>query len=427
MDPVLRYARQKQNDIIATIRTFVECESPSDDPPSVNGMVDLIADNVNGFAKVRTFPHPGTASCCGANSLCQVYPNQDQRIAARPGNRFWRWGIPIPFGRSEHFRPCRSARSAEGSGDPAFTTSKAGIAFFIWAMRALRDLDVPVARTVILQVNPDEETGSRESRPYTEDAARKSEAVLVLEPSIGLTGKLKTARKGVGGYDIVVHGRAAHMGVDPENGASAIVEMARQIERIVGFGRPDRGVTVGPGVILGGTRSNVVAAECSTEIDIRVPRTRDFAALDRKFQSLKPFDTRCKIQVTGGLNRPPLERTAGVRKLFAKAKALASEIDLVLEEGSTGGGSDGNFTAAVGTPTLDGLGAVGEGAHALNESILLNQIAPAPLCWQNSSPLSSTAGDPFHSELRAPSTGVQKRPKYSVLPVTQIASPHRLS
>jgi glutamate carboxypeptidase len=151
--------------------------------------------------------------------------------------------------------------------------------------------------------------------------------------------------------------------------------MSRQIERIAGFTKLDRGITVSAGVIRGGTRSNVVPAECVAEIVVRVPRGRDADYLARSFASLKPFDKRCTIEIAGGLNRPPMQRSAGVRKLFQLASALAAELGVTLEESSTGGGSDGNFTAALGVPTLDGLGAVGEGAHATNESILIDRIA----------------------------------------------------
>jgi glutamate carboxypeptidase len=252
---------------------------------------------------------------------------------------------------------------------------KAGLAFFIFAMRALREMDTPVAKKVVMQVNADEEVGSDSSRALTEEAARSSAAVLVLEPGTGLEGKLKTARKGVGDYTLTVHGKASHAGVDFANGANAIIEMSRQLERIAGFTQLDRGVTVSPGVIHGGTRSNVVPEECRAEIDIRAPRDRDRVYLEKKFASLKPFDKRCTLELTGGLNRPPMERSAGVRKLYKTAEKLAAELGVVLEESSTGGGSDGNFTAALGIPTLDGLGAVGEGAHAPHESILINRIA----------------------------------------------------
>jgi glutamate carboxypeptidase len=252
---------------------------------------------------------------------------------------------------------------------------KAGIAFFVFAMAALRELDLPVKRKIVLQLNSDEEVGSESSRPLTEQAAKKSAAVLVLEPGTGLTGKLKTARKGVGDYDVTVRGRASHAGVDFEAGASAILELARQIERIAGFTNLARGVTVNPGVVSGGTRTNVIAAEARVAVDIRVAREKDAPALDKKFRALKPVDKRCTIEVQGGLNRPPMERSAGVQQLFQTARALAVQLGVNLEESATGGGSDGNFTAALGVPTLDGLGAVGEGAHATNESILVDRIA----------------------------------------------------
>jgi glutamate carboxypeptidase len=252
---------------------------------------------------------------------------------------------------------------------------KAGLVFFVFAMRALRELNVPVRRKVVLQVNADEEVGSPSSRALTEEVAGSSSAVLVLEPGTGLDGLVKTARKGVGDYTLRVRGRAAHAGLDFADGANAISEMARQLERVAGFTVLARGVTVSPGVIQGGTRSNVVPAECQAEIDVRVPTAADGRYLTRCFASLKPVDTRCRLEVTGGLNRPPMERSAGGRRLFSTARTLAAELGIELEESASGGGSDGNFTAALGVPTLDGLGAVGEGAHATHESILIRRIA----------------------------------------------------
>jgi glutamate carboxypeptidase len=252
---------------------------------------------------------------------------------------------------------------------------KAGIAFFMFAARALRELEIPVPSKVRLQLNSDEETGSESSRPLTERNAAASKAVLVLEPGTGLTGKLKTARKGVGSFTVTVRGKAAHAGLDFASGASAILELARQVDRIAGFTNMTRGITVNPGVIAGGTRSNVVAAEARAEVDMRILKLKDAAGLEKKFRSLRPFDRRCAIQVTGGLNRPPMERSAGIVKLFRTAQKLARELGVEAEESLSGGGSDGNFTAALGVPTLDGLGGVGEGAHAANESILLERIA----------------------------------------------------
>jgi glutamate carboxypeptidase len=362
MDSYLRYARAKQKDIVALTREFVECESPSDHPRSIRHFVDLLATRVSDIAKVKKFDggHARVEFTLPGNK------KEGQILALGHSDTVWSLGTlsTMPF------------REQKGRlWGPGVLDMKAGLAFFIFAMRAIRELDTPVARKVVLQINADEEVGSDSSRPLTEEAAKSSVAVLVLEPGTGLEGKLKTARKGVGDYTITVHGKASHAGVDFANGANAIVEMARQLERIAGFTQLDRGVTVSPGIVHGGTRSNVVPAECRAEVDIRIPRDRDRVYLEKKFASLKPFDKRCVVAVTGGLNRPPMERSAGVRKLYKTAEKLASELGVTLEESATGGGSDGNFTAALGVPTLDGLGAVGEGAHAPNESILINRIA----------------------------------------------------
>jgi glutamate carboxypeptidase len=366
MDSYLSYARQNQKALVALIREFVECESPSDSPKDVNCFVDLLCERVRDIAKVKTFDGGAFGKHLRIEFTLPGSKKDGQILALGHSDTVWTLGTlrTMPF--------------LEKKGrlwGPGVLDMKAGLAFFIFAMRALRELQVPVSKRVVMQVNSDEEVGSETSRPLTEDAARSSSAVLVLEPGTGLEGKLKTARKGVGDYTITVHGRASHAGVDFSNGANAIVEMSRQLERVAGFTKLDRGITVSPGVIQGGTRSNVVPAECRAEVDIRIQRIRDRAYLEKQFASLKPFDKRCTIEVTGGLNRPPMERSAGVRKLYRTAEKLALDLGVTLEESSTGGGSDGNFTAALGVPTLDGLGAVGEGAHAPNESILINRIA----------------------------------------------------
>ena len=353
--------------MIALIRRFVECESPSDDPRAVDGFVDLISATVERFAGIETFARGEF----GRHLLCEfALPGPAKRkgdiLALGHSDTVWPMGTlaKMPF-RNEKGR----------LWGPGVLDMKAGIAFFIFAMRALRDLDIPVRSRVRMLINSDEEVGSDSSRHLTQETARRAKAVLVLEPGTGLEGKLKTARKGVGDYTINVHGRASHAGVDFTAGASAIVELARQIERVGGFTNLKRGITVNPGLISGGSRSNVVAAEASAVVDIRVPRLRDAEVLDRKFRALKPFDKRCKIEVSGGLNRPPMERSVAIVQLFRTAQQLARELGVELEESMTGGGSDGNFTAALGIPTLDGLGGVGEGAHASHESILVNRMA----------------------------------------------------
>ena len=366
MDPILSHIRSRQAAIIGLIRQFVECESPSDNPGAINRFGELIADSISTFANVKTVP----VRKFGKHLVCEMQ---------LPGGR--KRGQVLALGHSDTVWPMGTLRSMpfrQSDGrlwGPGVLDMKAGIAFFIFAVQALRELDIAVPHKVALQVNSDEEVGSESSRALTEKNAARSQAVFVLEPGTGLAGKLKSARKGVGDFTVVVRGRASHAGVDFEAGASAIVELARQIERIARFVDLKRGITVNPGVISGGTRSNVVAAQASAEIDIRVLRLKDAPALERKFRALRPFDARCSIEVTGGLNRPPMERSTGIARLFRSAQKLARELGIEVEESLTGGGSDGNFTAALGVPTLDGLGAVGEGAHAVNESILTDRIA----------------------------------------------------
>ena len=367
MSPVLAFTRQKQLEIIGFLKELVECESPSDSSAAVNRFVDLLAARLSPLGKVKLLP----GGRFGKHLRCEIaFPGRKkdgQILVLAHSDTVW----PLGALKTMPFRHVKGRLWGPGVLD-----MKAGIAFFVYAVEALRELDVPVKRRVLLQVNSDEEVGSETSRPFTEEMAKHSNAVLVLEPGSGLDGKLKTARKGVGDYTVTVHGKAAHAGIDFTAGASAVLELARQIERISTSTRIDRGITVNPGIITGGTRTNVVAAEARAEIDVRIVRMKDAAWLDHKFRSLRPFDKRCRIEVSGGLNRPPMERSAGIRKLFNTAKDIAArELGVAIEESSTGGGSDGNFTAGLGIPTLDGLGGVGEGAHAANESILVNRIA----------------------------------------------------
>jgi glutamate carboxypeptidase len=362
VDTLLAYAQANLANIIALIQRMVECESPSDSPKALANFVSLISDELASMAKIHNFRYGHMT----AEFRLPGPKKNGQILVLGHSDTVWPMGTlaTMPF-RQEKGR----------LWGPGVLDMKSGLAFFVFAMRALRELDVPVSKKVVLRLNADEEVGSRTSRTLTENVAERSDLVLVLEPGTGLEGKIKTARKGVGLYRIAVRGRASHAGVDFDAGASAIVELSRQIGRIAGFSNRSRGITVNPGVISGGTRSNVVAAEASVEVDIRVRRLADASALDRRFHDLRPFDKRCALEVSGGLNRPPMERSRGIRQLFAKARELGREIGVELEESATGGGSDGNFTAALGVPTLDGLGGVGEGAHARNESILIDRIA----------------------------------------------------
>ena len=366
VDSILAYAQSKQNEIIALIRRMVECESPSDDSAAVGRFVSLVSDAIAPFAAVKTHPGGRFGPHLTAEFRLPGRKKNGQVLVLGHSDTVWSVGTlrSMPF------------READGRlWGPGVLDMKSGLAFFIYAVQALRDLGITAPSRVLLQLNSDEEVGSESSRALTEKNGRRSKAVLVLEPGTGMRGKLKTARKGVGTIAVTVHGRASHAGVDFGAGASAILELARQIDRIAAFTNLSRGLTVNPGVISGGTRSNVVAAEAMAEVDIRVLRLKDAAALERKFHRLRPIDKRCRIEIRGGLNRPPMERSPAIVDLFQLARRLAGKMGVDVKESLTGGGSDGNFTAALGVPTLDGLGGVGEGAHAVNESILVNRIA----------------------------------------------------
>ncbi|MGD0618438.1 MAG: M20 family metallopeptidase [Bryobacteraceae bacterium] len=360
--PLLTWAEAHLEETIALVRELVECESPSDDPPAIARFNARFIARVGEAGKVAEF--------AGGHLRCRFHlpgaKKTGQILTLGHSDTVW------PLGTLSHM-PFRRAQGRLWG--PGVLDMKGGLAFLLMAVRAIRELHIPVRRHVVLQLNADEEVGSVGSRPLTEAAARKSVAVLVLEPGTGLEGKLKTERKGVGDYTITVRGRGAHAGIDFEKGASAILEFARQIERIAEFTDLSRGITVNPGVISGGTRTNVVAEEARVEVDVRISKLRDGGPLDRKFRRLRPVDKRCSIKVEGGLNRPPMERTRANRDLFEQARALAAaELGIKLEESATGGGSDGNFTSALGVPTLDGLGTVGEGAHASHENILIDRI-----------------------------------------------------
>ena len=254
---------------------------------------------------------------------------------------------------------------------PGVLDMKAGVVMALEAVAALQQLGMMWPVTLLL--NSDEEIGSPASRAITERVARECTAVFVLEPAQGLA--YKTSRKGVGHFELRVHGVASHAGVDFERGHSAVLEMARLVQQVSAWSDPRRGITVNVGVINGGTRSNVIAAECSAEVDVRIVKASDAARIERMFRSLKTADKACKLTVSGGINRPPMERKPGTVALFRKARALAKDMGLVLEEAATGGGSDGNFTAALGVPTLDGMGAVGAGAHADHEHVVVKHLA----------------------------------------------------
>jgi glutamate carboxypeptidase len=255
---------------------------------------------------------------------------------------------------------------------PGVLDMKAGVVMALEAMRLVREVDAD--RPVVLLLSGDEETGSHHSRGLIEEIAKGCRATFVLEPTQGPQGAYKTARKGVGQFRLEIAGVPSHSGVDFGAGHSAVRELAWQIEKISAMTDLERGTTLNVGVVGGGTQSNVVAAAAWAEIDLRVKTVAEAEAVAQKLEALKARDARCTLRLTGGLNRPPMERTEGTAALFAQAKELAAGLGFALEEAATGGGSDGNFTSALGVPTLDGMGAIGNGAHAENESIRIDSL-----------------------------------------------------
>jgi glutamate carboxypeptidase len=368
MRALLAGARRRLPELVRLTRRLVEAESPSDSKSAVNACVEIaaaVAKKLGG----RVTKHRQT----GYGDLLEVrfLPSRRDINVKKPGRILLLGHLDTvwPVGTLKSM-PCR-VRGGRLWG-PGTLDMKAGVAMAFTAIELLLESNM-LRREVVLLLNSDEEIGSPVSRAVTEKIARTCDAVFVLEPAQGL--KYKTARKGIGNWRIDVEGVAAHAGVDFAQGANAIRELARAIETVSGWTDIQRGLTVSVGVCGGGSKSNVVPAGAWAEIDVRIPRVADGPRIARKFAALKARDPRCKLTVTGAINRPPMERGPGTVRLYKKAHTLASELGFDLGEASTGGGSDGNFTAALGIPTLDGMGAVGEGAHAAHESVLIEHLA----------------------------------------------------
>ena len=364
LSELIRYLETRQPAMIQSIRHMVEMESPSHHKKSVDLLGERLAQ---AFREIGGTVHFHPAAKFGAHLQVDFAANSKHPPVLLLGHFDTVWDLgtlaSMPF------------READGRlWGPGVLDMKSGIAQMIFAIEALRTTGGKLPRPVTVLLVTDEEVGSESSRLITESVAKKCGAVLVVEPSYGLEGALKTARKGVGDYTLKVKGRAAHAGLDFEKGASAILELSKQVTEIAKFTDLKQGITVNAGVIRGGTRTNVIADEAEAEFDLRISAASQAKTMDRKFRALTPFDQRCQLEVSGGINRPPLERTENVLKLFRAAQKIAAEIGWHLGEASVGGGSDGNFTAGLGIPTLDGLGAVGEGAHARNESVLVSEL-----------------------------------------------------
>lgn len=370
MRALLRETRKREREMVALLGEFVRCESPSHDKAAVDRfgrMVEREWRRRGAYAERLWQTHRGD-HLRAEIWLC------DPLGTTRPTGQILVLGhldTVYPIGTLAKMPFRVSGGRAWGPG--AFDM-KGGMVLALAAVDALRAAHVRPQKKLVFLWTSDEEIGSESSRRVIEREARRSDAVLVLEPSLGRDGRLKTARKGVGGAAIIVTGRSAHAGIEPEKGVNAVHELALQIARLMKLNRPRRGVTVQATVISGGTATNVVPDEARAQVDIRFARMADAQALERKLRGLRPILRGAKIEVRRGTPRPPLERTAAVRALFQQAQSLMRELGLPLGEAATGGGSDGNFTAALGVPTLDGLGAIGDGAHSPREHVLVHTL-----------------------------------------------------
>jgi glutamate carboxypeptidase len=361
--PLLEWLTPQRDAMLAALRLLVEHESPSSDKPAL----DLLARGIE--ARLRA---AGTRAeilpleTAGNAVLARVGPESPTPHGLVLGHFDTVW--PVGTLASMPFRAEEGRIHGPGTFD-----MKASIVLVEFALRAIAHLALPLPRPIHILITADEEIGSRASQPLIQRQCQNAAYALVLESPLE-GGRLKTARKGVGGFELAITGRAAHAGIEPEKGASAVVELAHQILAIEALARPDLGTTLNIGRIEGGTTANVVPAQAHAVIDARAWSAAEASRVAHGLASLQPATPGTTLGVTGGFNRPPMERTAATVTLLEQARVLGSALGIDVTEGSTGGGSDGNFTAAAGVPTLDGLGCEGAGAHAAHEHILARSL-----------------------------------------------------
>jgi glutamate carboxypeptidase len=359
----IEYCGANRDWLLEFIEALVAIESPSDDPAAVNRCGAELAARLESIGgKVTRVP----SATAGDHLRIGFGSGPRQILLLGHFDTVW------PIGQLARMPLRRADGRLYG---PGVFDMKAGIGLAALATRAMLDRGELRDFRITMLWTTDEEVGSTTSRALIETEAVKSDAVLVFEPSLP-GGALKTSRKGVGQFEMTARGVSAHAGLDPGKGVSAIRELARQILAIEDLQDPANGVTLTVGVVSGGTRANVVPAEARATIDARAVTRADADRVQRAMRALAPLTPGAQIEMKGGFDRPPLERTAAVVKLFEQARAVAAEIGIALEEGSAGGGSDGNFTGALGIPTLDGIGAIGDGAHALHEHVEIDALTP---------------------------------------------------
>ncbi len=356
----------RQHEVLALTCALVEAESPSGDREGNGAVVSLLANAASHLPMVNSVER-FTSEDFGEHLLLRAFAKPESSRSV------------LLLGHTDTVHPVGTIRERpwRASGNriygPGIFDMKVNCAVALEALRACEAVGLQTRSAVTILLTCDEETGSPTGRPLVEEEAKRSRAVLVMEPPAN-GGRVKTARKGTGMFTIEVKGRAAHAGLDPEKGVSAVLELAKQTVRLHELNDPASGTTVTVNVIQGGTHSNVIPADARAEVDMRFTSADEGAKTERRILTIAPFDSSATVTVNGGINRPPLERTQQVKSLYAHARALASLLDFDLGEASVGGASDGNFVAAMGVPVLDGLGVQGDGAHAAHEHILCDDI-----------------------------------------------------
>jgi len=361
--PILNHLRSRRPAMIAELKRLVEHESPSHDKPALDALAELLAGRLSELGgAAQVVANPG-----GGNHVLGRFPGPEEN---RPALILTHFDTVWPAGTLARMPAREEAGRLFG---PGVYDMKASLVMLFGALEACGRLGFMSPRPVTVLATSDEEIGSHSSRSLIEALARDCAYVLVLEPPLA-DGGLKTARKGVGRFTIEIEGKAAHSGVAPGSGASAILELAHQIIKIHALNDLKAGTTLNVGVVRGGTVSNVVAARAVAQVDVRATKLDTAARLEQALRLLEPAIAGTRIKVEGQFSRPPMERTPAIAGLFDRARLIGRGLGIELTEGSTGGGSDGNFTAAIGIPTLDGLGVKGGGAHADDEHIQIDSL-----------------------------------------------------
>lgn len=365
---LLTYFQNCQSEILDTIRQLVTQETPSHDKARLDAFAEFLASRLRAAgASVELIQNEKAGSHLIARFIPTSLSKDDHTV--KPALILCHYDTVWPVGTLDRLPFRVEDGRAYGPGIFDMQTS---LALSEYALTAITALQLELPRPITILITSDEEVGSGSSRALIEAEARKSDYVLVMESPLP-GGVLKTARKGVGAFRLDVTGKAAHAGVEPEKGASAILELARQIIVIDGLNDKEKQTTLNVGVINGGTAANVVAASASARIDVRTWTEEESARISQAFEALQPTVPGCTLQMSGGWNRPPMERRV-TAPLFERVCEIGAKLGLTLKDGGTGGGSDGNFTAALGIPTIDGLGVPGAGAHADHEHIEVDQI-----------------------------------------------------